>query len=85
MAIKPVLIYRNSDSTADLNSRFARIVDRGIFDGGHLSPSSTSLTMGIAPFVAAGYDGIVAMVRLPTAFLAFLNVRTSIFRGFLDN
>ena len=61
MAIKPVLIYRNSDSTADLNSRFARIVDRGIFDGGHLSPSSTSLTMGIAPFVAAGYDGIVAI------------------------
>lgn len=61
MAIKPVLIYRNSDSTQDLNSRAAKIIDRGIFDGGQLTPSGSSLSVSVAPFIAAGYDGIVAI------------------------
>lgn len=61
MTIKPVLVYRNSDSTLDLNSRAARILDRGIFDGGHLSPSGLALTMDIAPFIAVGWDGMVAI------------------------
>ena len=61
MAIKPVLVYRNSDSTADLNSRASRIVDRGIFDGGHVSPSASAMSVDVAPFIAVGYDGIVAI------------------------
>jgi hypothetical protein len=61
VAIKPVLIYRNSDSTLDLNSRSAKIIDRGIFDGGQLTPSGSSLSVSIAPFIAAGYDGVVAI------------------------
>ena len=54
----------------------------------HSPPSRLHILQGFEPLIASGssvaYDGIVAMVRLPTAFLAFLNVRTSIFRGFLD-
>lgn len=61
MAIKPVLIFHNPDSTLDLNSRFAKIIDRGIYDGGGLTPSSVSLSISIAPFVVAGYDGLVAV------------------------
>lgn len=61
MAIKPLLVFRNPDSTADLNSRAARILDRGIFDGGQLSPSGVALTVDVAPFVIVGFDGMVAV------------------------
>ena len=61
MAIKPVLVYRNADSTLDLNSRAARVIDRGIFDGGQLSPSGVSLSIEVAPFIVVGYDGMVAI------------------------
>lgn len=61
MAITPILQFRNSDSTRDLNATQARIVDRAIFDGGALTLSGVSLQVSIAPFIAAGYDGIVAI------------------------
>lgn len=61
MAIKPLLVFRNADSTADLNSRAARILDRGIFDGGQLSPSGVAVTVDVAPFIAVGFDGMVAI------------------------
>lgn len=61
MAIKPVLHYRNPDSTYDLNSSQARIVDKAIFDGGTLTLSSTAADVTVAPFIVAGYDGMVAI------------------------
>lgn len=61
MAVRPILQYRNADSTLDLNSTKARIVDRAIFDGGSLTPSGVSLQVTVAPFIAAGYDGMVAI------------------------
>lgn len=61
MAIKPVLQYRNPDSTSDLNSSQAKIIDRAIFDGGSLTLSGTSLQVTVDPFVIAGYDGMVAV------------------------
>jgi hypothetical protein len=61
VAIKPILQFRNQDSTLDLNSTQARIVDRAIFDGGTLTPSGVSLQVTIAPFIASGYDGMVAV------------------------
>ena len=61
MAIKPVLQYRNPDSTLDLNSTQARIVDRAIFDGGSLSLSALSLQVTVAPFIATGFDGMISI------------------------
>jgi len=61
VAIKPILQFRNADSTLDLNTTQAKIVDRAIFDGGSLTPSGVSLQVSIAPFIATGYDGIVAV------------------------
>lgn len=61
MAIKPILQFRNQDSTLDLNNTQARIVDRAIFDGGTLTPSAVSLQVTIAPFIATGFDGMVAV------------------------
>lgn len=61
MAIKPVLQYRNADSTLDLNSTQARIIDRAIFDGGTLSLSATTLQVTVAPFIATGFDGMIAI------------------------
>ncbi len=61
MAIKPILQFRNQDSTLDLNTTQARIVDRAIFDGGTLTPSAVSLQVSIAPFIVTGYDGMVAV------------------------
>jgi len=61
VAIKPVLQYRNPDSTSDLNSSQAKIIDRAIFDGGSLTLSGTSLQVTVDPFVIAGYDGMVAV------------------------
>jgi len=61
MALRPLLAFRNPDSTLDLNATQARIVDRAIFDGGALTLSSTSLQVTVDPFIASGYDGMVAI------------------------
>ena len=61
MAIKPVLQYRNPDSTLDLNSTQAKIIDRAIFDGGTLSLSAISLQVTVAPFIVVGFDGMTAI------------------------
>jgi len=61
VAVRPLLQYRNPDSTLDLNSTQARIVDRAIFDGGSLTLSGVSLQVTVAPFIATGYDGMVAI------------------------
>lgn len=59
MTIRGIFSYQNLDSTSDLNALNAKIIDRGIYDNGLLIPSSTSLEISIAPFVAVSYDGMV--------------------------
>lgn len=61
MTIKPVLQYRNADSTLDLNSTQAKIIDRAIFDGGSLTLSAVALQLTVAPFIATGFDGMIAI------------------------
>lgn len=61
MAIRPLLAYKNPDSTRDLNNSQARIIDRAIFDGGSLTLSGTSFQVDVAPFIASGFDGMVAV------------------------
>lgn len=36
-------------------------MDRAIFDGGTLTPSGVSLQVTVAPFIASGFDGMVAV------------------------
>ncbi len=59
MALKGIFSYNGLDNTNDLNALNAKIIDRGIFDGGSLILSGTSLQVSIPPFVAVGYDGMV--------------------------
>jgi len=59
MTLRGIFSYQNLDSTSDLNALNAKIIDRGIYNNGLLIPSSTSLEVSIAPFVAVSYDGMV--------------------------
>lgn len=59
MALKGIFSYQGLDNTSDLNALNAKIVDRGIFDGGTLILSGSSLQVTVPPFVAVGYDGMV--------------------------
>lgn len=59
MTLRGIFSYNQLDSTSDMNSHLARIIDRGIFYGGVLSLSGTSLQITIPPFIAVGYDGMV--------------------------
>lgn len=61
MTLRGIFSYQNLDSTEDLNSLNARIIDRGIFENGLLSPSATSLEISISPFRAVSYDGMVVI------------------------
>lgn len=59
MSFKPIFRFRNPDSTLDLNTAYSSAIDKGIYSGGDLSVSSTSLVVTVAPFTAVGYDGLV--------------------------
>ena len=78
MTLRGIFSYQNLDSTNDLNALNAKIVDKGIYDNGLLIPSSTSLEISIAPFIAVGYDGMVIKsdavetVTVPTNAVSYL-------------
>lgn len=59
MALRGLLVYRNPDSTRDLNDTRSSIIQKSIFDGGTLTPSPTTLSVSIAPFKAMSNDGLV--------------------------
>lgn len=56
--IKPLLTWRNPDSTADLNT-LSSLFNKGIYEGGLLTPSSANLTVSIAPFIAKTSGGLM--------------------------
>jgi len=59
MTLKGIFSWQGLDNTNDLNALNAKIVDRGIFDGGSIDLSGVSLQVSINPFVAVSYDGMV--------------------------
>lgn len=63
MALKAVLVYKNVDSTLDINNKTAYIINRGIFrspnGAGKVTPSTTNLLVTVDPFIANGRDGLV--------------------------
>lgn len=61
MTLKANLAFKNQASSEDLNQMIAKIIDKGIYEGGTLGISGSSLNITIAPFVAVGYDGMVVI------------------------
>lgn len=61
MTFNAKLGFKNPSSSQDLNETQAKIIDKGIYDGGALGLSGVSLNITIAPFVAVGYDGMVVV------------------------
>jgi hypothetical protein len=57
MSLKASFVYKNVDSTRDLNARLRRIVGRGIVWGGTMVPG-VGLTVQVAPLTAVGFDGM---------------------------
>jgi hypothetical protein len=57
MTLKASFVYKNPDSTRDLNARLRRVINRGIVWGGTLTPG-VGLTVQVTPLVAVGYDGM---------------------------
>lgn len=61
MTFSAKLGFKNPSSSQDLNETQAKIIHKGIYDGGSLGLSGISLNVTIAPFVAVGYDGMVVV------------------------
>lgn len=59
MAIQTLLRWRNPDKTLDLNNRFKTVFNKGVVDGGLLTPVSGQLEVEVAPFTAVSFDGAV--------------------------
>lgn len=65
MAFKPIFRFRNSDSTRDLNTHYASGIEKGIYTGGDLFISPSTLTVSVQPFTAVGFDGMVVVSDAP--------------------
>ena len=59
MTLRSIFKYRNLDSTSDFNSRNAKIISRGIYEGGLLSIPAVALQVSVPAFTALSYDGMV--------------------------
>jgi hypothetical protein len=57
MSLKASFVYKNADSTRDLNARLRRVISRGIVWGGTMVPG-VGLTVQVSPLVAVGFDGM---------------------------
>jgi hypothetical protein len=83
MAFKPIFRFRNPDSTADLNKAYASAVSKGIYSGGDLIVSPSSLNITVAPFTAVGFDGLTLESTTSTQLQAvngYINVLALIAR-----
>lgn len=56
--IRATLPWRSNDSTKDINSLTAQIIDRCVTDGGTLTLSSTAMQVTLGAFIAHGQDGM---------------------------
>lgn len=61
MTLQGIFSYQQSNNTEDINALNKKIIDRGIFDDGEITLSSTSLQVFINPFRAVGYDGMIVI------------------------
>lgn len=57
--IKPLLTWRNPDSTQDINA-VSSLLNKGIYEGGALTASGMNLNVTIAPFWAKSSGGLTA-------------------------
>lgn len=58
--IKGLLVWQNPDSTRDLNNVWG-LVRKGMYQGGTLTASGSSLAVTIAPFIAKSHDGMTCV------------------------
>jgi len=58
MAIKVILRYEAPDSTFDLNSRLVKLINKGVFYGGEVTPIVGSLSVRLSAFRALSSDGM---------------------------
>jgi len=61
MTIRAILKWKNSDSTADLNSRFSALFGRGVLTGGLLTPVTGQLKVAVQPFTLMSNDGLLVV------------------------
>src|SRR5579885_2764514 len=61
MPLRPLLVYKNADSTQDLNDSKKGFLGKGIYSGGAVDLVPGQLQVTISPFIASGFDGM--MVR----------------------
>lgn len=59
MTISAVFQWQNLDSTADLNSRFGALFQRGVLTGGTLQPVPGNLSVYLEPFTCLSDDGML--------------------------
>jgi hypothetical protein len=74
VALKTVFRFRNPDSTSDLNRAYASAIGKGIYDGGDVGISPTSLNLTISPFTAVGFDGMIVTSDTPVTLTAHADV-----------
>jgi len=78
MPLQASFIWKNADSTKDLNARLERIVERGVVWGGLINPNATSLNLEIDPLVAVSFDGMTVANADPHTVLVAANTNNYI-------
>lgn len=68
--LRPLLRFRNSDSTRDLNQRLRRLVQKGVFWGGAVTAVTGQLRVRVAEFASMGSDGMVTVLESGSETLA---------------
>jgi hypothetical protein len=76
--IKPLLQFRNADSTQDLNNQLAGFFSTGIIAGGAVVPVVGALQVQVTPFKLIGPDGMVVMETSNTATLNVVAGETNV-------
>ena len=61
MALTPLLVWKNRDSSRDLITRFKNVINKGFTDGGLLTPVGGTLEVDIDNFVCVTSDGAVVV------------------------
>jgi hypothetical protein len=64
MSLRASFVYKNPDSTRDLNARLRRVINRGVVWGGAIAPGG-GMTVQVAPLVAVGFDGMTVEESVP--------------------
>lgn len=60
--------YQNLDLTEHMNERLRKLIQRGCYDGGRLTPIAGTLTCTRGSFLAIGYDGTTVRDLQPSTF-----------------